>query len=63
MSRKANLEECLADYERHTLMQVHLLWTDGTKAGISNKKAMDAMMRALKEELKRQIAEEDGTQH
>ena len=63
MSRKENLIACLEDYDRHTLMQVELVWTDGRRAGVANKPALEAIMRALKEELNRQIAEEDGTQH
>lgn len=55
MKRSQNLAYVLADYERHgTPAQIHLVWSNGTKAGIGNAQAISAAMAAIKGELEKQ---------
>lgn len=57
MNKKQILKKLLADYENHECKEIHLIWSDGTKAGIANKEIKDLVMSVLKQELRRQIAE------
>lgn len=58
MTRKEMLEQVVADYNSHECVQIELVWKEGTRSGIGNPSAIKAAMSALKEELKRQIANE-----
>ena len=55
MANIETLKKVLADYEGRTCKQVELVWSDGTRAGIGNKDAIDAVMRALMDELRYQL--------
>lgn len=58
MTRKENLIACLEDFNSHELLRIELVWTNGTRAGIANSRAKSIVMAALKEELIKQIQEE-----
>lgn len=56
MKTSEQLKLVLADYNNHgEPVQIHLVWKDGTKAGIGNKKAIRVAMNAIINELNYQL--------
>lgn len=56
MARIKQLKEVLEDYKK-TPVRIDLIWSDGSKAGVGNKEAINAAMGALRNELINQIKE------
>ena len=57
MTKKEMLQSIVDDWNCHELKEIHLIWTDGTKAGIGNPRAKKVVMDALREEMARQMTE------
>lgn len=57
MSKKEMLQSILEEYNTRTVSQIHIVYSNGEKAGIGNQDAIKVAMDALKSELKRQISE------
>lgn len=59
MSKKEMLESVIADYKAHRNMatEIHILYSNGTKAGIGNKDVIQKVMDTLIEEAERQLSE------
>lgn len=56
-TRKEILQEVMDDFKSHKCVEIHLIWSDGTKGGIGNPKAIEVATSALINELERQINE------
>jgi hypothetical protein len=57
MSKKDNLIAFKNDLLSRRCEEVHLIWSNGQKAGIGNPKAIDIIIKALLEEIDKQINE------
>ena len=57
MTKKQSLTECLNDWNRHSVLRIEIVYTNGERAGIGNPRGIKAAMDAMKEEIKRQIDE------
>lgn len=59
MATLENLLSVKRDYDFHEwdAREIHIVWQNGTKAGIGNSRLIKCVMDAIREELDRQIAE------
>ncbi len=59
MSKKEMLQSVIADYKAHRDMarEIHILYNNGTKAGIGNKDVIRKVMDTLIAEAERQLNE------
>lgn len=57
MGKKEMLESVIADYKAHRgkVMEIHLLYANGTKAGIGNPTVIQKVMDMLISEAERQL--------
>lgn len=55
MSQKEMLQSVYDDFSRRKCVEIHLIWSDGRKGGIGNPMAIEVAMKALLEELKKQM--------
>jgi len=56
-SKKKMLQAVMDDFKSRRCVEIHLIWSDGTKGGIGNPEAIKVAMAALLHELERQIDE------
>lgn len=56
-SKKRILQAVMDDFKTRRCVEIHLIWSDGTKGGIGNPRAIEVAMSALLQELERQISE------
>lgn len=59
MSKKEMLQSVIADYKAHidVVHEIHILYNDGTKAGIGNPFVIRKVMNTLIDEAERQLSE------
>lgn len=60
-TKKENLQKILDDFTSHLCSEIHLIWSDGTKAGIGNSAMIAKVMKLLIDELKKQIDETENS--
>lgn len=56
-TKKEALQEVMRDFQTRRCIEIHLIWSDRSKSGIGNPKAIEVAMKALFNELERQIKE------
>lgn len=61
MTQKQKLQQIYDDLTSHTCCEIHLIWSDGSKAGIGNSAMIAKVMKLLIDELKTQIDETENS--
>ena len=56
-AKKQLLQECLEDWDRHTIIRIEIVYSNGTRAGVGNPQGINAAMSAMRNEIQRQINE------